>query len=79
MRMSLFVRSCPTHPHQLLFDRARQVTELHCSDARFQLYNKGIGNAFVFIQRAPSMSGFELMTSIALQKKITKGDDVLYT
>ena len=52
---------------------------LHCSDARFQLYNKGIGNTFVFIQRAPSMSGFELMTSIALQKKITKGDDVLYT
>ena len=41
---------------------------LHCGDTRFQLYDKGIGNTFVFIQRAPSMSGFELMTSIALQK-----------
>ena len=41
---------------------------LHCSDARFQLYNKHIGDTFVFIQRPPLMSGFELSTSIALQK-----------
>jgi hypothetical protein len=41
---------------------------LHCSDARFQLYNKHIGDTFVFIKRPPSMSGFELTTSIALQK-----------
>jgi hypothetical protein len=41
---------------------------LHCSDARFQLYNKNIGDTFVFIKRPPSVSGFELTTSIALQK-----------
>jgi hypothetical protein len=41
---------------------------LHCSDARFQLYNKHIGDTFVFIKRPPSISGFELTTSIALQK-----------
>jgi hypothetical protein len=41
---------------------------LHCSDARFQLYYKGIQDTFIFIKRPPSMSGFELTTSIALQK-----------
>ena len=41
---------------------------LHCSDARLQLYNKQIGDTFVFIKRPPSVSEFQLTTSIALQK-----------
>ena len=41
---------------------------LHCSDTRLQLYIKQIGDTFIMIKRPPPMSGFELSTSIALQK-----------
>lgn len=45
---------------------------LHCSDARLQLYNKQIGDTFIMIQRPPAVSGYELSTSIALQKITAK-------
>ncbi|KAF9057077.1 RNA-directed RNA polymerase [Panaeolus papilionaceus] len=41
---------------------------LHCSDNRFQLYDKHLGNTFVFINRPPSALGNEITTSIALVK-----------
>lgn len=41
---------------------------LHCSDTNFQLYNKHIGDTFVFINRPPRQSTSEVTTSIALQK-----------
>ncbi|KAG8830443.1 hypothetical protein FRC18_008083 [Serendipita sp. 400] len=41
---------------------------LHCSDGLFQLYNKQIRDTWIFINRPPNESRFELQTSIALQK-----------
>ncbi|KAG5352321.1 hypothetical protein C0989_002856 [Termitomyces sp. Mn162] len=41
---------------------------LHMSDTHFQLYNKHVGDTFIFINRRPLGSGFEVATSIALQK-----------
>ncbi|KAG6816130.1 hypothetical protein H0H87_008442 [Tephrocybe sp. NHM501043] len=41
---------------------------LHMSDTHFQLYNKHVGDTFVFINRRPLHSGFEVAASIALQK-----------
>ncbi|KAG8831497.1 hypothetical protein FRC17_003069 [Serendipita sp. 399] len=41
---------------------------LHCSDGVFQLYNNHIRDTWVFINRPPKESRFELQASIALQK-----------
>lgn len=41
---------------------------LHLSDVNFQLYNKHIGDTFIFINRPPRGSDAEVQTSIALQK-----------
>lgn len=41
---------------------------LHCSDGLFQLYNKGIHDTWIFINRPPYESFNELQASIALQK-----------
>ena len=41
---------------------------LHLSDVNFQLYDRNIGNTFIFINRPPRGSDAEVQTSIALQK-----------
>lgn len=41
---------------------------LHMGDANFQLYNKHIGDTFIFINRPPRALGSEVAASIALQK-----------
>ena len=41
---------------------------LHLSDVNFQLYDRQIGNTFIFINRPPRGSDAEVQASIALQK-----------
>ncbi|KAF8877847.1 RNA dependent RNA polymerase-domain-containing protein [Gymnopilus junonius] len=41
---------------------------LHCSDNRFQLYDRHIGNTFVYVNRPPAEHSADVATSIALQK-----------
>ncbi|KDR76562.1 hypothetical protein GALMADRAFT_450547 [Galerina marginata CBS 339.88] len=41
---------------------------LHCSDYRFQLYDRHIGNTFVYINRSPAELKADVATSVALQK-----------
>lgn len=41
---------------------------LHCSDYRFQLYDRKIGNTFVYVNRSPSGLKSEVTTSVALDK-----------
>jgi hypothetical protein len=41
---------------------------LHCSYGRFQLYDKHIGDTFVFIGRSPSEHESDVVMSIALGK-----------
>lgn len=41
---------------------------LHCSDYRLQLYNKQIGDTFIFVNRPMTVVGTEIATSIALNK-----------
>ena len=42
--------------------------KLHCSDGRFQLYNKHLADSFVYITRPPAASDAEIVISVALQK-----------
>lgn len=41
---------------------------LRCSHGLFQLFNKNIGNTWIFINRAPADAAYELQVSIALDK-----------
>ncbi|KAH9477348.1 putative RNA-dependent RNA polymerase 1 [Psilocybe cubensis] len=41
---------------------------LHCSDYRFQLYERSIGNTFVYINKSPAELQAQVSTSIALDK-----------
>ena len=59
-----------TASHQPAMRPCPKGFKLHCSDLRFQLYNRNIGNTFVFINRPPvglSGVGGRIWTSIALQ------------
>ena len=42
--------------------------KLHCSDGKFELYNKARQDTFIYINRPVAQSGAEVSTSIALQK-----------
>ncbi|TFK19298.1 RNA-directed RNA polymerase [Coprinopsis marcescibilis] len=63
--VSFMARSSSTPPTRKPCDRGYR---LHCSYGRFQLYDRNIGNTFVFIGKAPSGHESEVITSIALQK-----------
>ncbi|KAG2003690.1 RNA helicase [Coprinopsis cinerea AmutBmut pab1-1] len=41
---------------------------LHCSYSRFQLYDRHIGDTFVFLQRSPTEHQTDVVMSVALQK-----------
>lgn len=41
---------------------------LHCGDTVFQLYNKHIGDSFIYLNRPPKALGNEVAASIALGK-----------
>ncbi|KAJ3514007.1 hypothetical protein NLJ89_g2629 [Agrocybe chaxingu] len=41
---------------------------LHCSDNRLQLYDKHLGNTFIFVNRPPNALGAEVATSIDLRR-----------
>lgn len=41
---------------------------LHCSDGKFELYNKQRADTFIYIVKPPAASGAQISASIALQK-----------
>lgn len=60
----------------------RQCTKgyrLHCSDGKFELYNKNRSDTFVYIARPTISSGAQVSVSIALQKISSRVQKVYFS